>query len=122
MSKSATVALLHAVDTEAPREERARAAAEIVRSARGYRCVGVYDVDDGEFSLIGASGVTAREEAVDTRVTVASRCVAVVPVLGAESAIVIGTLEVESNGPDGFSNDDVEFLEECAAALRPLYD
>jgi L-methionine (R)-S-oxide reductase len=46
----------------------------------------------------------------------------IVPVLGAESGIVIGTLDVESDRVDAFSRDDVAFLEECAAVLRPLYD
>ena len=46
----------------------------------------------------------------------------VVPILGAESGIVIGTVDVESDRTDAFSPDDVAFVEECAAVLRPLYD
>jgi len=31
-------------------------------------------------------------------------------------------VEVESDRADAFYDADVEFLEECAAVLRPLYD
>jgi putative methionine-R-sulfoxide reductase with GAF domain len=126
-------ALAQAVDSEQPREVRGRAAAEIVRNARGYRWVGIYDVGDDEIAPIAHTGETppAHErfgvdrglsgEAVRTRATVVSS-EAVVPILGAESGIVIGTLDVESDRSGAFSREDVDFLEECAAALRPLYD
>lgn len=145
-----TRALLAAVDTESPRETRARAVAEIVRDARGYRWVGIYDVGDDEISLIGHTGSNPPAhvrfsidtglsgEAVRTRATVVSNDVAqdpryltafestgseaIVPVLGAESGIVIGTLDAESERTSAFSEDDLTFLEECAALLRPLYD
>ncbi len=139
-----------AVDSESPREQRARAAAEIVRDARGYRWVGIYDVNDEEIVLVGHTGSSLPEhprfgigqglsgEAVRSRATVVSNDVArnphyletfqgtgseiVVPILGAESGIVIGTLDVESDRIGAFVQDDVAFVEECAAVLRPLYD
>ncbi len=139
-----------AVDSESPRDQRASAAAEIIRNARGYRWVGIYDVDDEEIVLIGYTGSSPPEhqrfavtqglsgEAVSSRATVVSNDVArnpsylvtfrgtgseiVVPILGAESGIVIGTVDVESDRTDAFSPDDVAFVEECAAVLRPLYD
>jgi GAF domain-containing protein len=145
-----TRALLAAVDTESPRETRARAAAEIVRDARGFRWVGIYDVGDDELSLIAHTGsqppaherfsidIGLSGDVVRTRATVVSNDVAadsryltafestgseaVVPILGAESGIVIGTLDAESERTRAFSDDDVAFLEECAALLRPLYD
>ena len=114
-------AVAHAADSELPREERAREAARLVLHAREYRWVGIYDIGDAEVALIGESGSSARAEALRIRATVAGSLV-VVPVLGAESAIVIGTVEVESDRADAFYDADVEFLEECAAVLRPLYD
>lgn len=139
-----------AVDSELPRDERARAAAEIVRDAGGYRWVGIYDVDDENIVLIGHTAPSQPAhprfrvtqglsgEAVRLRATVMSNDVAgdprypaafqdtgseiVVPILGAESGIVIGTLDVESDRTNAFSRDDVAFVEECAAVLRPLYD
>ncbi|MBV8529803.1 MAG: hypothetical protein JO104_00680 [Candidatus Eremiobacteraeota bacterium] len=136
MSNAVMRALAQAVDTEAPREERARAAAAIVRDARSYRWVGIYDVGDEEIVAIGHSGATPpmherfavehglSGEAVRTRATVVASTgsEAIVPILGAESAIVIGTLDVENDRIDAFTGDDLAFLEECAAVLRPLYD
>lgn len=114
-------AVARAADSERPRDERTREAARLVLQARGYRWVGIYDVGDAELTLIAETGSSARAEALRIRATVAGSVV-VVPVLGAESAIVIGTLEVESDRADAFYDADVEFLEECAAVLRPLYD
>ncbi|MGA9944667.1 MAG: GAF domain-containing protein [Candidatus Cybelea sp.] len=142
--------LARAADAESPREERARAAAEIIRGARGYRWVGIYDVGDEEIALIGYTGAASPRherfeienglsgEAVRKRASVVSNDVAsdpryleafestgsetIVPILGAESGIVIGTLDAESDRTGAFSEDDVSFLEECAAVLRPLYD
>jgi GAF domain-containing protein len=150
MSDPVVRALAAVADTEAPREDRARAAAEIVRGARDYRWVGIYDVGDEEISAVAYTGseVPAHPrfdaalglsgEAVRTRMTVVSNDVAqdpryltaftstgseaIVPILGAESGVVIGTLDVESDRAGVFSSEDVAFLEDCAAVLRPLFD
>lgn len=150
MNESVIRQLARTADSEEPRHARARAAAELIRGARNYRWVGVYDVGDEEIILIGHTGATLPShprfpitaglsgEAVRTRSTVTSNDVArdprylvafetsaaetVVPILGAESGIVIGTLDVESDRIGAFAPADVEFLESCAAVLRPLYD
>jgi L-methionine (R)-S-oxide reductase len=150
MSREIVAVLARAADGGAPREARARDAAEIVRDARGFRWVGIYDVGDDEIVLVGHTGDTPPShrcfpvtqglsgEAVRTRASVVSNDVArdpryltafestgseaIVPILGAESGIVIGTLDAESDRVDAFSSDDVDFLEACAAVLRPLYD
>jgi len=128
--------LARAVDSERERGVRAHDAAEIVRRARGFRWVGIYDVGDDEFALIGFTGESPPAhprfpldsglsgEAVRTRATVVANTgsEAIVPVLGAESGIVIGTLDAEKDRANAFSDEDVSFLEACAAALRPLYD
>jgi L-methionine (R)-S-oxide reductase len=142
--------LARVADSESPRDERARAVAEAIRDARGYRWIGIYDVGDEEIVLLAHTGAVSPAhtrfsidqglsgDAVRRRTTVVSNDVAndprylaafentgsetIVPVLGAESGIVIGTLDVESDRVDAFSRDDVAFLEECAAVLRPLYD
>lgn len=126
--------LAETVDSESPREQRAGAAAEIVRDARNYRWVGIYDVGDDEIVLIGHSGSSPHAnsrfgvdrglsgQAMRERRTVMGNGGAIVPILGAESAIPIGTLGAESDRSDAFSREDVAFLEECAAVLRPLYD
>lgn len=138
------------LDTTEMREVRAEHAAEAVRAARNYRWVGIYDVDDSEIELIGHTGVQAPAyirfpidqglsgEAVRTRETVVCNDVAsdpryltafgstgsetIVPILGAETGMVIGTLDVESDRRDAFNDDDRSFLEACAQALMPLFE
>lgn len=134
MSASIRVSLAEAADNEAAREERARAAAEIIRDARGYRWVGIYDVGDDQISIVAHTGSAPPEhssfgidqglsgEAVRTRATVVSGSEAIVPILGAESGLVIGTLDVEGDPIGAFLTEDIAFLEDCAAVLRPLYD
>lgn len=128
--------LAQTVDSESPREQRARDAAELVRGSGNYRWVGIYDVGDDEIVLIGHTGTSLPEharfsadagvsgEAVRTRRTVISitGSEAIVPILGAETGIPIGTLDAECDRVDAFTQKDVEFLEECASVLRPLYD
>jgi putative methionine-R-sulfoxide reductase with GAF domain len=127
-------ALARVADSEEPRATRAQAAAEVVRAAGGYRWVGIYDVGDEEIVLVGHTGATPpaqmrfpvtqgrRGEAVRSRATVVGDDGAVVPVLGAESGIVIGTLDARWDRAEASSEKDVAFLEACAAVLRPLYD
>jgi L-methionine (R)-S-oxide reductase len=138
------------LDTTEMREVRARHAAEAIRAARNYRWVGIYDVDDDEIEIIGHTGVQAPAfvrfsadqglsgEAVRTRETVVCNDVSadpryltafastgsetIVPVLGAETGMVIGTLDVESERVNAFTDDDRRFLETCAQALMPLFE
>lgn len=139
-----------ALDTEEIREVRARRVAEIIRSSGGFRWVGIYDVGDQEIELIGHTGVQAPAyirfpvdsglsgEAVRARGTVVSNDVAhdpryltafestgsemVVPILGAETGLVIGTLDIESDRVDAFAEKDCRFGEACAQALMPLFE
>ena len=139
-----------ALDTTELREVRARRAAELVRAARNYRWVGIYDVGDERIEILGHTGPDAPAypsfdatqglsgEAVRRRTTVVSNDVskdarylttfsstgseAIVPVLGAETGIVIGTLDVESERTGAFGPDDEAFLEACALALMPLFE
>ena len=139
-----------ALETAELREVRARRAAEIVRAARNYRWVGIYEVDDDRLSMLGHTGPAApvfssfeatqglSGEAVRTRATTISNDVAcdprylttfestgseaIVPILGAESGIVIGTLDAESDRVGAFEAADAAFLEVCATALMPLFE
>ena len=122
------------LDTTEMREVRAQHAAEAIRSARDYRWVGIHDVDDDKTELIGHTGVQSRVDvrasadagldgqAVRTRETVVSGKTVIVPILGAETGIVIGTLDVESDKAGAFTSDDKRFLETCAQALMPLFE
>jgi putative methionine-R-sulfoxide reductase with GAF domain len=117
-------AVAQAVDTEAPREQRACRAAEVIRDARDFRWVGIYDVGDEEIALIGSAGTPppAHSRFPISQATVVRGSEATVPILGAESGIVIGTLDAQSDRVGALSDGDVAFLEECASLLRPLYD
>jgi putative methionine-R-sulfoxide reductase with GAF domain len=114
--------LASAADSGSQRDERARAAAELIRKAQDYRWVGIYDVDDDDIALIGDAGERPANEAARTRATVVAGAEIVVPILGAESGIVIGTIDAQIEDSNARVSDDVAFLEECAAVLRPLYD
>ncbi|MBV9232775.1 MAG: hypothetical protein JO030_01925 [Candidatus Eremiobacteraeota bacterium] len=136
MSRQFSERLSAAVDNAEARDERARHAAEMIRDEGGYRWVGIYDVGDEEIAILGYTGARTPAhsslgiseglsgEAVRLRKTAVGNDVAqaVVPILGAESGVVIGTLDAESDRTGVFDADDVAFLEDCAAALRPLYD
>ncbi len=134
MTRSIVTELAAAVDNEASREDRAQAAAAIVRDAGAFDHVRIYDVGDELLTLIGSAGAAVVEEqrllvttgpngeAVSTRDTVVATAEVVVPILGAESGIAIGTLDAGADGSRGLSSEDVAFLEDCAAVLRPLYD
>ena len=126
-----------AAEEQQPRDVRAHNAAEIIRETREYRWVGIYDVADDEVSLLAYAGAAAPASprflvtqgltaaAVKSRAPVVggtTRSEAIVPVLGAETGIVIGTLDVESENLDAFAPADTAFLEDCAAALMPLYE
>jgi L-methionine (R)-S-oxide reductase len=130
------------------REEKAQRAADTLRTARGYRWVGIYDVTAGEIANIAWSGpgppahprfprtrgVSAA--AVDSGETVVvgdvltdarylealgdTRSEMIVPVQGAGSAVV-GTIDVESERVDAFGAEDRQLVERCAAALAPLW-
>ena len=150
MTDATLAAIAAALDTADDREVRARRAAQIVREARNFRWVGIYDVGDEYVELIGHTGVEApvfvrfeidrglSGEAVLTRETVVSNDVArdpryltafastgsemIVPLLGAETGIVFGTLDIESDRTGAFSDDDRAFAERCAQALIPLFE
>jgi putative methionine-R-sulfoxide reductase with GAF domain len=120
------------VDSEDSRETRAHVAAELIRNGREYRWVGIYDVDDEEITLIGDAGTstgealplgkTLRDKVLETRRAAIGRADASAPVLGAESAIVIGTIDVQIEESGKFVLADFDYLEECAEAIRALYD
>ena len=129
-------AIAAAVYTDEMRELRARDAAEVLRAARDYRWAGIYDVDDGEIEIVGHTGAQSQAfvrfssdrgasgEAVRLRQTVVAThpdgSEMIVPILGAESGVPIGTLEVDSDR--AFTDEDRVFVESCVPALMPLFE
>jgi putative methionine-R-sulfoxide reductase with GAF domain len=45
----------------------------------------------------------------------------IVPILGAQGSVVVGTIDVESASLDAFSPETQKLLEECAEVIRPLW-
>jgi len=131
------------------RVEKARRLAEAVRSFGEYRWMGVYDVTAETVSIIaysgpgapaypafpitkGLTGAAIRDKATvivgDVRAdprylnafgTTLSEIV--VPVIDPRLGKVIGTIDVESERANAFSEEDKALLEECARAALPLW-
>ena len=125
-----------------------RRAAETIRRAGGYRWVGLYEVTASDIGALAWTGTEApafprfpREKGLngaavanqapvivqdvskDPRYLTAFATTgseAIVPVVSAES-VVVGTIDVESDKRNAFSETDERFLRACAAALGPLW-
>ena len=125
--------------------------AEVLRSSGRYRWVGLYDVDRaaGTVTNIVWSGPGAPEypafpitkgltgAAIFTRKTVnvgdvaadpryltafgTTRSEIIVPVLDGASQNVVGTIDVESEKPNAFSEEVQTLLEGCSKLIRPLW-
>jgi GAF domain-containing protein len=125
--------------------------AEVLRSSGNYRWVGLYDVDGaaGTVANIVWSGPGAPEypkfpitkgltgAAISSRKTVnvgdvvadpryltafgTTRSEIIVPVFDGAGESVVGTIDVESDKPNAFSEDVQARLEDCASVIRPLW-
>ena len=138
-------AIRKAASGNASRKSRMERVAGIIRLAGGYRWVGIYCVTEDEIAVIAWSGpaapahprfpisqglcgdaVRSRETVVVSDVTRDSRYLTtfgstrseiVVPILDLGTHRAIGTLDVESEKPDAFDDEDRLFLERCAREL-----
>lgn len=90
------------------REPRARHVAQIVRDRRGYAWVGIFDVADDEATLLAQAGSGPAGDRLS------------IPILGAESGIVIGTIDVV--GARDLTKDDEDVLDDVAAAAIGLFE
>jgi L-methionine (R)-S-oxide reductase len=130
------------------RAEKAKHLAEGIRTLSNYRWVGVYDVGAEEVSILAWSGPGAPEfpkfpvtkgltgAAIAEKKTVIVGDVRsdaryltafgntlseiIVPVLAPNGA-VIGTVDVESESANAFSDHDRDTIEQCIAAALPLW-
>jgi GAF domain-containing protein len=136
-------------DSTLDRQRRGREAAELIRAARSYHWVGLYDVTPTGIVVFAWTGsdppafpsfpvaqglngaaVAARAPIVVQDVTRdarylttfgTTRAEAVFPVISPNQGRVVGTIDVESDRPDAFIPDDEMFLRACAEALAPLW-
>ena len=123
--------------------------AESIRSLGGFRWVGLYDVLDREIAVIAWSGpsapahprfardqgltgaavrdgvpVVVQDVTADSRYLTTlsgTRAEAIFPVRRVEDGAIVGTLDVESDRVNAFSDDDRGILESCAHAIAPLW-
>ena len=125
--------------------------AELLRSTGSYRWVGLYDVDHAArivknivwsgsgapeyptfpitMGLTGAAissreTVNVGEVAADPRYLTAFGTTSseiIVPVFDGTGENVVGTIDVESEKPNAFSEDVQSLLEACSNVIRPLW-
>ena len=131
------------------RAGRARDAAELIRTARGFHWVGLYDVTLTEIAAIGWTGadapafprfpitrglngaaVASRQHVIVQDVTRdprylttfgSTRAEAIFVVAAPTDGRIIGTIDVESDRPNAFTPEDETFLRSCAEALVSLW-
>jgi len=131
------------------RVEKARKIAEAIRNYGPYRWVGLYDVGRDEVSIIAFSGPSApacptfpigkgltgsaiKEKKIvvvgdvtkDPRYLTAfgsTKSEIIIPILDSRRGMVVGTVDVESERTDAFSDTDRKALEDCAIAASSLW-
>jgi putative methionine-R-sulfoxide reductase with GAF domain len=131
------------------RVEKARKITEEIRKFGPYRWVGLYDVGETEVSIIAYSGPSAPAyptfpigkgltgTAIKEKKTVvvgdvtkdpryltafgSTKSEIIIPIVDSHSGIVVGTIDVESERTNAFSDADRKALEDCAAAASSLW-
>jgi L-methionine (R)-S-oxide reductase len=131
-----------------PRDERAQRIADLIRTSTDRRWVGIYEVTPTEVVNLAWSGpappahhrfpaergltgaaIKARETVVSNDVARDPRYVTALASTGSELIVpvivgdeVVGTLDVEDQSKDAFSDDDRRLFERVAGEMGPLYD
>jgi putative methionine-R-sulfoxide reductase with GAF domain len=131
------------------REEKLRQVAEKIRQAKGYSWVGIYDVGDKEIINLAWAGRSEpvihsfpRDKGLNGRAVMKEQSVIVndidkdedylltftntqseivAPVFDASDRQIVGTIDVESEVENAFTNEDVIFLEDCARQISGLW-
>jgi L-methionine (R)-S-oxide reductase len=131
------------------RRDKARRAAAAIARIGGYRWVGLYDVGESEISVIGWAGPSAptyptfpRSQGLNGAAVASGKPVIVqdvsqdprylstlgstraemiMPVRASSDGDVVGTIDVESDQVQAFSDRDSAFLAVCADALAELW-
>jgi GAF domain-containing protein len=141
-------ALRELADAPGSRVDKAREAVRLVRALGPYRWVGVYDVTPTEIAVVAWDGpepptyprfpitkglngaaVATKRAVVVQDVTTDSRYLTTIggtrgemiqPIVG-ESGEVIGTIDVESDRANAFSERDERLLSQCVRDLHWLW-
>jgi L-methionine (R)-S-oxide reductase len=147
MSAELEKAVRAAAQLQLPRDERAQRIADLIRTATGRRWVGVYEVTATdvvnlawsgpappthprfavELGLTGAA-ISARETVVSNDVARDPRYLTALASTGSEMIVpvivghrVVGTLDIEDERTDAFSDEDRRLFERIAGELGALY-
>ena len=138
------------LESDRKRAEKAKLVAEKIRSAGNYKWVGIYDVKEQEITIISCSGrnepaftTFPKDKGLNGRAVNKGQTVIVndtdkdedylltftntkseiiVPVFAADGKTITGTIDAEGEEKDAFSKKDAEFLENCAASIRSLWN
>ncbi len=138
------------LEGDGDRERKAAGIAEAIRRSGGYRWVGLYEVTEDEIAnlafdgpgapahprfpvtqgLSGAAVASGKSVMVDdvredSRYLTAfgsTRSEIIVPVADRAGRKVVGTIDVESEQVNAFSEEDRVALERCAAAVAALFE
>jgi GAF domain-containing protein len=138
------------LESDRKRTEKAKLAAEKICSAGKYKWVGLYDVKEKEIAIISCSGrnepaftsfpkdkglngravtkkqtviVNDTDEDEDYLLTFTNtKSEIIVPVFDEGNKKIVGTIDAEGEVKNAFSKQDADFLEDCAAAIRSLWN
>lgn len=137
------------VNSNETREQKLTRVAEEIRKAKGYSWVGIYDVGENEISIISWAGRTEpafpsfpKDKGLNGRAIMKKQTVIVndtdqdedylltftntkseivALVFDAKGKEIVGSIDVESETKDAFTNEDAAFLENCAIQISPLW-
>jgi L-methionine (R)-S-oxide reductase len=132
------------------REQKAKMIADKIRLAKGYSWAGLYDVNQKEIKFISCAGRAEplipsfpRDKGLNGRAIMQGKPVIVndidkdedylltftntkseivVPVFDKDGKKIVGTIDVESETTNAFSDEDVKFLEDCAKKISALWN
>lgn len=138
------------LESDQDRAQKAKLVAEKIRTAGNYKWVGIYDVTDKVIVIISCSGrnepaftsfprdkglngraVTRRQTVIvndtdedqDYLLTFTNtKSEIIVPVFAQDGNTIAGTIDAEGEVKNAFSKNDAAFLEDCAVAIRPLWN
>lgn len=131
------------------RTEKAKLIADKIRLSKGYPWTGVYDVKENEIKIISCAGRSEplipsfpKDKGLNGRAVMQGRTVVVndidkdedylltftntkseivVPVFDKTGKQIVGTIDVEGEKTNAFTDEDVRFLEDCAKEISALW-
>ena len=131
------------------RGEKAKMIADKIRLSKGYPWTGVCDVTENEIKIISCAGRSEplipsfpKDKGLNGRAVMQGRTVVVndidkdedylltftntkseivVPVFDKTGKNIVGTIDVEGEKTNAFTDEDVRFLEDCAKEISELW-